>query len=170
MQTVVTVSSVHVLFTSHYLNSEDVPPMRTILISQILVLPDFTDVIVLSSHALQRFYPRFTRYLARLSHAPATVIISDPTESPSRNLAHDRSNAPKVAAMAWYFFRKSCVECSLREDLLSLFCFFYIAWYSSEVMDLNMLWLEAFIEGFIYNTNKQAMPTQGAPVTNMVFV
>ena len=32
-----------------------------------------------------------------------------------------------------------------------------------------MLRLEAFIEGFcIYNTNKQAMPTQGAPVTNII--
>ena len=50
-------------------------------------------------------------------------------------------------------------------------------------MDLNLLRLEAIIEGFInaihiynttqfyiYNTNKQVMYTQGAPVTNMVFV
>ena len=36
-------------------------------------------------------------------------------------------------------------------------------------MDQNMLKLEAFIEGFIC-TIKQAMPTQGAPVTKMVFV
>ena len=39
-------------------------------------------------------------------------------------------------------------------------------------MDLNMLRLETLIEGsvYIYNTNKPAMPTQEAPVTNMVFV
>ena len=38
-------------------------------------------------------------------------------------------------------------------------------------MDLNMLRLEAFNKKFyIYNTNKQAMPTQGALVTNMRFV
>ena len=46
---VVTVSSVYVLFTLiTLLNSEDVSTMRSISISQILVLPDITDVIVLS--------------------------------------------------------------------------------------------------------------------------
>ena len=62
------------------LNTEDVQTMRSISISQILVLPDIADVIVLSisvffsahvsSHASPQFHPRFTRFLPRLSHLP----------------------------------------------------------------------------------------------------
>ena len=45
------------------------------------------------------------------------------TELRSRNHAHDRRIAPKVAAVGWYFFPKSCVECILRENLLFLLFF-----------------------------------------------
>ena len=74
-----------------------------------------------SSHALSRFHPHSTRYLPRLSHLPRSLSLI------SRNRAHDRGITPKVAAVAWYFFPKSSVECILRENLLFLFCFSYIA-------------------------------------------
>ena len=123
------------------LNSEDVPWMRSISISQILVLPDITDVKMLN--VLQfllcpRQFPHFTtvsptpQAFSTTLIAPPTVIISDPTESWSRNRSHDRRIAPKVAAVASHFFPKSCVGCILRENLLFLFCFSYIAWYSRE--------------------------------------
>ena len=106
---------------------EDVPTMRSISISQILVVPWNFSVFFsahVSSHALSRFHPRFTRFLPHLSHLPRSL---SPTPW-SRN----HGIAPKVAAVAWYFFPKSCVECILRENLLILFCFSHIAWYSSE--------------------------------------
>ena len=116
------------------LNSEDVPTM-SISISQILVISDITDVIVLSIYQFflrPRQFPRSTTVSPTLHTfsatliTPPTVIISDPKESRSRNRAHDRIIAPKVAAVAWYLFPKSCVECILRENLF-LFCFSYIA-------------------------------------------
>ena len=65
------------------LNSEDVPTMRSISISQILVLPDINDVNVLSIsqllhcprqlHTSPRFHPRFTRFLPRLSQLPRSL-------------------------------------------------------------------------------------------------
>ena len=117
------------------LNSEGIPTMRSISISQILVLPDITDVIVLSISQFflcPRQFLRFTTVSPTLHTfsatlmTPSTVIILDPTESRSRNRVHDRRIAPKVAAVAvaWYFFPKSCVECILRENMLFLFCFF----------------------------------------------
>ena len=55
-------------------------------------------------------------------HTP-TVIISDPTESRSRNRAHDCRIAPKVAAVAWYFSPRVVLNAFL--NLLFLFCFSY---------------------------------------------
>ena len=133
---VVTVSSVHCTVCITLLNSEDVPTMSNISVSQILVLPDITDVKVLSDSQLllcPRQFPRFTTVSPALHTfsttliEPLTVIISDSTESRSRNRAHDRTIAPKVAAVAWHFFPKSCVESILRENLLFLFCFSYTA-------------------------------------------
>ena len=72
------------------LNSEDVPIMSSISISQILVLPDITDVIVLSISQFilcPRQFPRFTTVSPTLHVfsttfiTPPTVIISDSTES-----------------------------------------------------------------------------------------
>ena len=74
---VVTVSSVHVLFASHKLNSEGVPTMRSISILQILVLSDITDVSVLriSQFFLSpRHFPRFTKVLPTL-HMFSTTLI-----------------------------------------------------------------------------------------------
>ena len=62
--------------------------------------------------------------------------------SRSRNRAHDHRIAPKVAAMAWYFFPKSCVECILWENLLIFFLFFLHSLIFKWIMDLNMLWLQ----------------------------
>ena len=119
------------------LNSEDVPTMRSISISQILVLPDITDVIVLSISQFflcPRQFSRFSRVSPTLHTFSITLITPLAgiiTESRSRNHAHDRRIVPKVAALAWRFFPKSCVECTLRENLEFL-CFSYIACYSSE--------------------------------------
>ena len=99
------------------LNSEDVPTMRSISISQIVVLPDITDVIVLSISqffSLPTSVPTLHRGFTHDSHV-------------FWNQAHDCTIVPKVAAVAWCFFLKSCVECILRENLLFLFCFSYIA-------------------------------------------
>ena len=73
-----------------------------------------------SSNDSPRFHPRFTRFLPLLSHLPL-VIISDHTESRSRNRTNDRRIAPKVAAVAWHFFPKSCIECILYESFVC-FC------------------------------------------------
>ena len=93
------------------LNSEDVPTMRNISISQILVFPDIrTSRLLLchvSSHASQRFHPRFTRFLPRLLPLPRSL-----SRIP-RNQDHEI--APEIAAMAWYFSPKSCVERILTE-------------------------------------------------------
>ena len=106
------------------LNSEDVPIMRSISISQILVLPDITDVIVLSISQFflcPRQFPRFTMVSPTLHMfsttfiTPPTIIISDP-----RNRARGRGRGV-------VFFPKSGVECILRENLIFLFCFSYIA-------------------------------------------
>ena len=113
------ISSCNVCVT--LLNSEDVPTVRSISISQILVLPDITDDIVLSifsvfsahvsSHASPRFHQPFTRFLPRSRLiTPPTVIISDPTERRSRNRVHDCRIALKVAAVAWYSLPKSYLE------------------------------------------------------------
>ena len=138
---VVTVSSVHVLFASHYWTVRMFQQWGAyqyhkswfFLISLMLRCPAFLSFFSahVSSHASPRFHPRFTRFSTTLT-APPTVIISDPTESRSRNRTHDRTIAPKVAAVASYFFPKSFVECILGENLLFLFCFSHIAWYSSE--------------------------------------
>ena len=128
------------------LNSEDVPTMRSISISQILVLPDITDVNVLSIsqllhcprqlHTSPRFHPRFTHFLPRLSHLPRllsriprnrdhgiTPMIADHTQGHSHGMV---------------FFPKSCVECILRKNLLFLL-FFLHSLISKLIMDLNML-------------------------------
>ena len=111
------------------LNSEDVPTMRSISISQILVLPDITDVIVLSisqCFLCPRQSPRFTM-VSPTPHTfsttlitPATVIIWDPTESRSRNRAYDRRIAPKNAAVAWYFFPRVVLNAVL--ERICCFC------------------------------------------------
>ena len=108
------------------LNSEDIPTMRSISISQILVLPDITDVIVLSishffaahvsSHASPRFHPCFTRFLPRLSYPPRSL-----SRIP-RNRAHDCRIAPKVKAMAWHFIPRAVLN-ALREFVVFLLCF-----------------------------------------------
>ena len=113
------------------LNTEDVPTMRSISISQILVLPDTTDVFVLSISQFflcPRQFPCFTTVSPTLHTfsamliTPSTVIISDPTESRSWNRAHDRRIAPEVAALAWYFsprvvlnafLERTCCFCSV---------------------------------------------------------
>ena len=123
--------------------------MKNISISQILVLPDITDVTGaqhfsvfssahVSSHASpQPFQPHaFTMFSTTLI-TPSTVIISDPTESRSWNCAHDRSSSlprsrpwrgifsPRVVLNA--FLERTCCFCSvfLTKNL-------YIALYSSE--------------------------------------
>ena len=111
------------------LNSEDVPTMRSITISQILVLPDITDVIVLSISQFflcPRQFPRFTTVSPMLHTfsttliTPPTVIISNPTESQSRSCAHDCRIAPKVAAVAWYFFPEGLLNALL--ERICCFC------------------------------------------------
>ena len=100
-----------------------------------------------SSNALPRFHSRFTRFLPRLSHLPRSLFRIP--RNCDQGIAHDRRIAPKVAAVAWYFFPKSCVERILRKNLLFLFCFLHSLIFKS-IMDLNMLRLQAFVEGFIY--------------------
>ena len=109
------------------LKSEDVPTMRSISISQILVLPDIIDVNVLSISQLlqcQHQFPRFTTVSSMLHTfsttliAPPTVIISESTESRSRNHTHDRTQGH---GRGMVFFTKSCVECILRKKNCS-FC------------------------------------------------
>ena len=121
------ISSCTVCITS--LNSEDVPTMRSISISQILALPDITDVKVLSVSQFllsPRQFPLFTTVSPTLQTfpttpiAPPTVIISDPTES--RPLSQNRAQGRGRGVV---FFPKNCVECILRENLLFLLFFLH---------------------------------------------
>ena len=76
------------------LNSEDVPTIRSISISQILVLPDITDVKVLSISQLflcPCHFPCFTRFLPHLSHLPRSL-----SQIP-RN--HDNGVVPMIAEL-----------------------------------------------------------------------
>ena len=107
------------------LNIEDVPTVRSISISQILVLPDTTVIVLsISQFLCPRQFPRFTTVSSTLHTfsatliTPPTVIISDPTESRLRN----RGIAPEVAAVAWHisprvvwnaFLERTCCFCSV---------------------------------------------------------
>ena len=113
------------------LNSEDVPTMRSISISQTLVLPDITDVIVLSIsqfflcprqfHTLPRFHPRFTRFLPHLSHFPRSLtriprnrdhgIASMIAESRPRSRPWRGIFSPRVVLNA--FSERTCCFCSV---------------------------------------------------------
>ena len=118
------------------LNSESVPTMRSIPISLILVLPDITDVKVLSVSQLllcpcqfprsPRLHPRFTRFLLRLSHLSRYLsqIPRNHNHGITLMIAESR---PRSRPWRGIFSPKSCVECILRESLLSLFGFSYIA-------------------------------------------
>ena len=86
-----------------FLNSEDVPTM-SISISQILVLPDITDVKLPSVCQLFLYPGPFLHFttasptfhtFSTMLIAPSTVLISDPTESQSQN--HDHRIAPMIA-------------------------------------------------------------------------
>ena len=134
------------------LNSGDVRTMRSTSISQILVLPDITDVIVLSISPFflcPRHFPRFTTVSPMLHTVsttlitPPTVIILDPTESRPWLQNHAQGHGHGMV-----FFPKSCVECILRENLL-FGLFFSHSLILKWIMDLNMLRSETFI-GFIY--------------------
>ena len=81
------------------LNSENVPTMRSIPISQILVLPDITDVKVLSVYQLllcPHQFPRFTTVLPTL-HTFTTTLIAPPTFIISDSTDRDHGIAPMIA-------------------------------------------------------------------------
>ena len=108
------------------LNSENVPTMRRISISQILVLLDITDVLSISqllhcphqSHTSPQFHPRFTHFLPRLSHLPRSL-----SRIPrNRDHAHDPRSHPR--SQPWHgifsprvvlnvFLEKICSFCSV---------------------------------------------------------
>ena len=124
---VVTVSSVHVLFASHYWKVRMFQQWGAyqyhkswfFLISLMLMCSAFLSFFNanISSHASPRFHPCFTRFLPRLLHLPRSS-----SRNP-RNCDHEITPmiAPKVTAVAWYFLPKSCVECILRKKNCS-FC------------------------------------------------
>ena len=124
------------------LNSEDVPTMGSISITQNLVLPDITVIVLsisqffLCPHQLPgspRFHPRFTCFLPRLSHLPRSLsriprnhdhrIMPMITESRPRLQPWHGIFCPRVVLNA--FLERICCFCSV---------FFYIqeASYSSE--------------------------------------
>ena len=116
------ISSCTVCITS--LNSEDVPTMRSISISQILALPDITDVKVLSVSQFllsPRQFPVFTTVSPTLQTfsttliAPPTVIISDPTESRPRSRPWRRIFSPRIVLNVFL------------ERIYCFCCFSYIA-------------------------------------------
>ena len=104
------------------LNSEDVPTLRSVSISQILVLPDITDVNVLSVYQLLLCPPQLPRFTTASPtlHTFTTALIAPPTPIVSDSTDRDHRIAPMIAesrprSRLWrVFFSKGCVKYILK--------------------------------------------------------
>ena len=154
---VVTVSSVHVLFASHYWTVRMFQQWGAyqyhkpwfFLISLMLMCSAFLSFFTAHvSYTLHHGFIHASRVFYHAYHTSHGHYLG------LHGMAITESRPwsqiiPKVTAVAWYFFPKSCVDCILRKKMLFLL-FFLHSLISKWIMDLNMLWLEEFTEGFIY--------------------